>query len=110
MVSPSFTMPTMRLPLRWALRLRRESAAGTTAFCGSVMPRDSATQAMVEAVPMVEQWPLERLYSEVGEERHGTVHWCIRSRLSDGEDRGNHSKPSNSALFQYSQHSMSIVY
>ena len=37
-----------------------ESAAGMEEAPGRVMPRTSATAVMVEAVPMVMQWPGER--------------------------------------------------
>ncbi len=56
----SRTMSTMRRPDSWASLLRRESAAGNDAFSGRVTPNASAKEAMVEAVPMVLQWPAER--------------------------------------------------
>ena len=39
---------------------RRASAAGMAALCGRPRPSASTMQAMVEAVPMVMQWPAER--------------------------------------------------
>jgi hypothetical protein len=56
----SFTIATMRWPASCAISYRRESTAGQVAEPGSCMPSDSATQAIVDAVPMVMQWPLER--------------------------------------------------
>ena len=56
----SLTISTMRRPLSWARRLRRVSAAGMAAFSGSDMPSASTMLAMVLAVPMVMQLPLER--------------------------------------------------
>ena len=40
--------------------MRRESTAGIAAPPVSVSPSPSVTQAMVEAVPIVMQWPFER--------------------------------------------------
>ena len=54
-------MATMRRPVSWASTPRRESTAGIAAFPGSDSPSDSTMQAIVEAVPMVMQWPAERL-------------------------------------------------
>ncbi len=48
---------TMRWPACWAVSRRRESAAGQAADPGSCMPSASAMHAIVEAVPMVMQWP-----------------------------------------------------
>ncbi len=56
----SRTSSTARMPDRWARARRRESTAGSAAMPGRVSPSDSAQQAMVEAVPMVLQWPAER--------------------------------------------------
>nr|WP_298326025.1 hypothetical protein [Haloactinopolyspora sp.] len=56
----SSTMPTMRRPASCATSNRRMSTAGQVAEPGSCMPSASATQAMVEAVPMVMQCPLDR--------------------------------------------------
>ena len=50
-------MATMRLPLTWQSRRLRESGAGMAAPPGSVKPSASTTQAMLDAVPMVMQWP-----------------------------------------------------
>ena len=44
----------------WASALRRESAAGMAALVGSAMPSDSDMLAIVDAVPIVMQWPTER--------------------------------------------------
>ena len=56
----SRTISTIRRPDRCARRKRRESTAGIAAFSGSDMPSASTMLAMVEAVPMVMQLPLER--------------------------------------------------
>jgi hypothetical protein len=53
-------MSTMRLPVRAAITAWRESAAGIEAAPGRVMPSASAALVMVEAVPIVMQWPGER--------------------------------------------------
>ena len=53
-------MSTMRLPVRVAITAWRESAAGIEAAPGSVMPSASAALVIVEAVPIVMQWPGER--------------------------------------------------
>ena len=53
----SRTISTIRLPVRCASRLRRVSGAGIVALCGNVIPRASAIDAIVEAVPMGLQWP-----------------------------------------------------
>ena len=57
------TISTMRRPVSWARRLRRVSAAGMAAFSGNAMPKASTMLAMVEAVPMVMQVPVERCIS-----------------------------------------------
>ena len=56
----SRTMSTMRRPARWAVSYRRESTAGQVAEYGSCMPSASAMDAIVDAVPIVMQCPLER--------------------------------------------------
>ena len=43
-----------------AKRARRASTAGQAAFPAKVMPKASTIEAMVEAVPIVMQWPGER--------------------------------------------------
>ena len=49
------------LPARRSARWRRrESTAGIAAPPGSVSPSASVTQAIVEAVPIVMQWPFDR--------------------------------------------------
>ena len=53
-------MSTMRLPVSVAIMAWRESAAGIEAAPGSVTPSASAALVMVEAVPIVMQWPGER--------------------------------------------------
>ena len=59
-VRSSFTISTMRSPLRWAISRRRESAAGMFAQPVRVMPRASAKLVIVEAVPMTMQCPADR--------------------------------------------------
>ena len=50
----------MRRPLAAAIRGAPESAAGIDAAPGSVMPSASAAEVIVDAVPIVMQWPGER--------------------------------------------------
>ena len=56
----SQTMSTMRRPVSVAMRAWRESAAGIDAEPGSVNPSASVAEVIVDAVPMVMQWPAER--------------------------------------------------
>ena len=53
-------MSTMRLPVRVAICAWRESGAGIEAAPGSVSPSASIAEVMVDAVPIVMQWPGER--------------------------------------------------
>ena len=53
-------MSTMRRPVSCACSLRRASTAGMAALPGKVTPSASTMLAMVDAVPMVMQWPAER--------------------------------------------------
>src|SRR5882672_6699159 len=55
----SHTIATMRLPLSYALTERSLCGAGIAALPGSDIPRASASEFMVEAVPMVLQWPVD---------------------------------------------------
>ena len=55
--TPSAASVTIRCPACMAVSSRRESAPGQAADPGSCMPRVSARQAIVDAVPMVMQWP-----------------------------------------------------
>ena len=50
----------MRRPAILASTLRRESAAGIAALVGRPMPSASTIDAIVDAVPIVMQWPAER--------------------------------------------------
>ena len=59
----------MRLPAACASASRRLSAAGRPALPGSVMPSASATQAMVDAVPIVLQWPRLRIIADSARRR-----------------------------------------
>ena len=56
----SSTIWTMRRPVIWAKVLRRASTAGIAALPGRLIPNASTMLAMVEAVPIVMQCPLER--------------------------------------------------
>ena len=53
----SCTSATARRPASCASALRRESTAGIAALPAIAMPSASAMLAMVDAVPMVMQWP-----------------------------------------------------
>ena len=53
----SHTMSTMRLPVRYAICARSLCGAGMAAQPGSDMPSASASEFMVDAVPMVLQCP-----------------------------------------------------
>ncbi len=53
-----------RGPAAWAASSRRLSAAGVPARPGSVVPSDSAITAIVEAVPIVLQWPRLRIIED----------------------------------------------
>ena len=55
--STSSTICRPAVSATWA---RRESTAGIAAAPGSVSPSASVMQAIVDAVPIVMQWPLER--------------------------------------------------
>src|SRR6185436_13521408 len=56
----SQTISTMRLPVLVAICAWRESGAGIDAAPASVMPSASAALVIVDAVPIVMQWPGER--------------------------------------------------
>ena len=56
----SRTISTMRRPAIRASTLRRESTAGIAALVGRPIPSASTIDAIVDAVPMVMQWPAER--------------------------------------------------
>ena len=47
----------MRRPAMRASVSRRASAAGIAAFCGRPTPSASTIEAMLDAVPIVMQWP-----------------------------------------------------
>ena len=57
MVRPLRAICTATSPLRSATRMRSAVTAGGAAPPGTVMPRASAMQAMVLAVPITEQVP-----------------------------------------------------
>ena len=52
---PASAISTARRPAISAMASRRASGAGIAAFPGSVIPSASATDAMVDAVPMTMQ-------------------------------------------------------
>ena len=54
------TSSTIWRPAASATCARRESTAGIAAAPGSVSPSASVMHAIVDAVPIVWQWPLER--------------------------------------------------
>jgi len=57
---PASAISTARRPAISAIASRRESDAGIAALPGRVMPSASTTDAIVDAVPITMQWPLER--------------------------------------------------
>src|SRR5438876_552713 len=59
-VASSHTISTARLPVAVAIFAWWESAAGIDAEPGSARPSASAAEVMVDAVPIVMQWPGER--------------------------------------------------
>ena len=61
---PSATISTASRPVSWAPSSSRLSGAGVPAIPGIVVPSASATQAIVEAVPIVLQWPLLRIIED----------------------------------------------
>ena len=58
------TISTASRPVSWACSSSRLSGAGVPAIPGSVIPSASVTHAMVEAVPIVLQWPLLRIIAD----------------------------------------------
>jgi hypothetical protein len=58
------TSSTASRPVPWAASRSRLSGAGVPATPGTTVPRASATRAMVEAVPMVLQWPRLRIMAD----------------------------------------------
>src|SRR5258706_4346034 len=62
-VASSHTISTARLPVAVAIFAWCESAAGIDAEPGSAKPSASAAEVMVDAVPIVMQWPGERANS-----------------------------------------------
>src|ERR1700704_4700949 len=59
-VAPSPPTSPARLPVAVAIFAGGESAAGIDAEPGSARPSASAAEVMVDAVPIVMQWPGER--------------------------------------------------
>ena len=55
----SCTMPTMRLPVSYAIQPRSRYGAGIAAQPGSDMPSASASEFIDVAVPIVLQWPTD---------------------------------------------------
>ena len=58
------TIATTRPPAAWAASSSRLSAAGVPASPGIVVPSDSAITAIVDAVPIVLQWPRLRIIED----------------------------------------------
>ena len=56
----SFTISTILLPESWAITFFLASTAGMAAAPGNVNPNASTMQAIVDAVPIVMQWPALR--------------------------------------------------
>ncbi len=52
-------MPTMRLPVSYAICPRSRCGAGIAAQPGNDMPSASASEFIDRAVPIVLQWPAE---------------------------------------------------
>jgi hypothetical protein len=69
----SFTISTMRRPAMRASTLRRASTAGHAALPGMPTPSDSTIDAIVEAVPIVMQWPCERCMHDSASWNSSTV-------------------------------------
>ena len=60
----SWTIETASRPVSCAASSRRLSAAGVPAMPGRVVPSASATTAIVDAVPIVLQWPRLRIIED----------------------------------------------
>ncbi len=61
---PASTISTASRPVAWAASSSRLSAAGVPASPGIVVPSASAMIAIVEAVPIVLQWPRLRIIDD----------------------------------------------
>lgn len=79
----SSTIPTIRCPAACPISNRRASTAGQAAEPGSCMPSASARHAIVEAVPMVMQCPLERAMQPSAKKHSSCV---IRPALSSSSN------------------------
>src|SRR5258708_6661669 len=67
----SRTISTMRRPAIWARTPRLESTAGIAALRGRATPSASTIDAIVEAVPIVIQWPaLRDMQASASENSH----------------------------------------
>ena len=84
----SRTIATARLPVRWATWRRRASTAGIAALPGRLMPSASARLFMVEAVPMVMQWPAERLMQHSASMNSASGHLAGPDGLGEAPDVG----------------------
>ena len=80
----SRTRPTITWPARCAVSYRRASTAGQVAEYGSCMPSASAIDAMVDAVPIVMQCPLERAM-QPSAKTHSS--WVIRPATRSSSNR-----------------------
>ena len=84
----SSTISTMRRPAMRASTLRRPSTAGIAALPGSPMPSASTMQAIVEAVPIVMQWPCERCMQLSASKKSAWRHRAGAHRLAHLPDAG----------------------
>ncbi len=97
---PALARSTAARPAVSAIRAWRASAAGIAAAPGNVKPSVSASEAIVDAVPMVEQWPAERTMTSSRRRWSARVDVPART-VSDVRQQSVHvptSCPSNLAL------------
>ena len=70
---PASTISTASRPALWECSSRPLSGAGVPAMPGIVIPSASAMTAIVEAVPIVLQWPLLRIIDFSDSRRSASV-------------------------------------
>jgi hypothetical protein len=87
-------MSTARRPASSAIASRRESAAGMAALPGRVMPRASAMEAIVDAVPITMQWPDDRDMHDSASQNSSSV--IFPARLSAHSRQPSVPEPSSS--------------
>ena len=92
---PARAISTARRPASSASARRRESAAGIAAFSGSAIPSASASAAIVEAVPITMQWPVERDRQASTSQRSSSL--SLPARRSAQSLRASVPEPSSSA-------------